>query len=258
MRGARSPAERTALLHEMAGIICVSDYIRRCFLDGLSVDAKMAAKVNVARNGAQRWLTEKPKKSPIILIAGRMVPEKGILECAHALANILPRYPEWKLVIAGAKRFESAQMGDYEKQIAAAVESLGGQVQMTGFIAIEDVRKWQAKAAIAACPSVWNDPMPKAVLESLAAGCALLTTRRGGIPEAAEGRAHIVDTPDVQSFTAAFETLLGNAEYRHKLQDVAWQDFPFTATAMADAADALRAEYINASRKPASYLQTPD
>ena len=39
--------------------------------------------------------------------------------------------------------------------------------------------------------------MAKTGLEALAVGSALLTTRRGGIPEVAEGRAHIVDTPDV-------------------------------------------------------------
>ena len=73
-----------------------------------------------------------------------MVPEKGILECARALAKTLPHYPQWQLVIAGAKRFEEARMSDYEKQIAAAVETLGDQVQMTGFIPTQDVRRWQA------------------------------------------------------------------------------------------------------------------
>ncbi|MGB2462643.1 MAG: glycosyltransferase, partial [Candidatus Puniceispirillaceae bacterium] len=116
----------------------------------------------------------------------------------------------------------------------------------TGFIPIDEVREWQAKAAISACPSLWNDPMPKAVIESLAAGCALLTTRRGGIPEVADGRAHVVDTPSIAHFSAAFEKLLTDDAYRKSLQDAAWHDFPFTANAMADNADALRAQCLMA------------
>ena len=246
MKGGKSVSAREALLRTMAGIICVSTYIRDCFLDGLDIDDVLAAKVGVARNGAQRWLANQPAKHPVILIAGRMVPEKGILECAQALAAVLPKYPEWRLVIAGAKRFEAAKRGSYEAQISKVIGGLGEQAVMTGFIPPDEVRKWQAKAAISACPSLWDDPMPKAVIESLAAGCALLTTRRGGIPEVADGRAHVVDTPTIANFSSAFNKLLTDDSYRKSLQDAAWHDFPFTATAMADNADALRAQFIRA------------
>ena len=244
MRGAHTPAQRKALLRDLAGIICVSDYIRNCFLDGLNADENQAAKVGVARNGAKRWLTAQPEKQPIILIAGRMVPEKGILECVQALATVLPKFPKWHLVIAGAKRFEAARRDSYEEQIASTIAPLGNQAQMTGFIPMDEVRMWQAKAAITACPSLWDDPMPKAVLESLAAGCALLTTRRGGIPEVADGRAHILDTPDVTNFSAAFEKLIADDAYRQQLQNCAWNDFPFTASAMAFNADLQRAKCL--------------
>ena len=119
---------------------------------------------------------------------------------------------------------------------------------MLGFIPIADMQNWQARAAISACPSLWHDPMPKAVLESLAAGCALITTRRGGIPEAAEGRALIIDTPNVENFANGFERLLGDTAFRQNLQQIAWQDFPFTDTAMADAADQLRLQALIGSR----------
>ena len=88
--------------------------------------------------------------------------------------------------------------------------------------------------------------MPKAVLESLAAGCALITTRRGGIPEVAEGRALIIDSPSVENFANGFNKLLGDSAFRQKLQQIAWQDFPFTDTAMADAADLLRFQALAA------------
>ena len=228
----------------MAGITCVSDYIRNCFLDGLDDCEDFASKVGVALNGAQRWLKKPPAKENFILLAGRMVPEKGILECATAIANVLPHYPGWSLIIAGARRFEESAPGSYEAQIANVIEPLGDRAKMLGFIPVSEMRKWQARAAISACPSLWQDPMPKAVLESLAAGCALITTRRGGIPEAADGRAMIIDSPTIESFIRGFNKLLGDDMFRQSLQSLAWQNFPFTDTAMAGAADQLRARAI--------------
>ena len=244
MKGGRSVNERRYLLETLAGIICVSDYIRNCFLDGLGDVGDLMSKIGVARNGANRWLKKPAVKENIILLAGRMVPEKGILECATAVAKVLQDHPKWKLIIAGAKRFEASAPGSYEDKIATAITPLEKQAKMLGYIPIADMREWQARAAISACPSLWHDPMPKAVLEALAAGCALITTRRGGIPEAAEGRALIIDPPSVENFVKGFDKLLVDTEFRQKLQQIAWRDFPFTDTAMAEAADQLRVQAL--------------
>ena len=250
MKGSRTVSERRKLLASMSAVMCVSDYIRGCFLDGIDDAGGLADKVATARNGATRWLKSPASKKPMVLLAGRMVPEKGILECAQAMAMVMKDHPEWEIVIAGARRFEDSAPGSYEGQIAAALAPLGPRARMTGFLPIEQIHELQQQAAIIACPSIWHDPMPKAVLEALAAGSALLTTRRGGIPEVAEGRACIVDTPDVESFALALQKLLTDRQYREKLQQSAWQDFPFTAERMAADADAVRARALTTS--PAS------
>ena len=247
MKGSRTVPERRKLLASMSAVICVSDYIRGCFLDGIDDAGKLADKVATARNGATRWLAAPAAKRPMILLAGRMVPEKGILECAQAMAMVMKDHPDWEIVIAGARRFEDSAPGSYEGRIAEALAPLGPRARMTGFLPIEQIHELQQEAAIIACPSIWHDPMPKAVLEALAAGSALLTTRRGGIPEVAEGRAHIVDMPDVESFAAAMRKLITDGSYRKALQQSAWQDFPFTSKRMAADADAIRAEALSVS-----------
>ena len=244
MKASRTVAERTELLRQMAAVICVSDYIAGCFLDGLDVTDKMAAKVQTARNGVARWLTAPATKSPMVLLVGRMVPEKGILECAEALARELAGHPEWEVVIVGATHFEAAPQGSYEGKVKEALAPLGKRARMTGFLPMEEVRLLQERAAIIACPSLWQEPMGKTALEALAAGSALLTTRRGGIPEAAEGRAHIVDDPSVDSFAVAIRKMVVDDAYRQSLQEIAWRDFPFTDSAMARDADRIRARAI--------------
>jgi len=98
MKGAKTQAERRFLLDHMAAVICISDYIRDCFLDGIGNNHPMAHIVGVARNGAYRWIHEKPKKEPFILLAGRMVPEKGILECAEAVAQVIKIFDVLKII----------------------------------------------------------------------------------------------------------------------------------------------------------------
>ena len=240
MKGAKSVAERQRLLDGLVQIICVSNYIRNCFLDGLLKNPKLIDKIQVVQNGVVRRLKSPPAKERIIFIAGRMVAEKGILEAASALAEILPSYPEWRLVIAGSKKFKNSIAGKYELKVQEVISKLGNQALMTGFIPIENVRHWQERSAIAACPSLWQEPLGKVVIEALAAGCAVLTTRCGGIPEVAEGRAMIIDKPSVSTFRDGFQKLLKNETLRNDLQAKAWADFPFTNIKMAHKMDLIR------------------
>ena len=240
--------ERQTLLRGLVQIICVSNFIRDCFLDGLNPEKCDLKKIQNLNCGVARRLTSRPVKEPIIFIAGRMVPEKGILEAALAIADILPFYPEWKLVIAGARRFKDAPAGSYEAKVGKAIAPLGGQAEMLGFIPPDAVRLWQERAAIAACPSIWQEPLGKVVVEALAGGCAVLTTRCGGIPEVAEGRALIIDNPTVSAFCDGFNALLSDQDFRRDLQMRAWNDFPFTSAAMANKVDILRKGVITSLR----------
>ena len=246
MKAAVTAAERRDLLDRMSAVICVSNYIRQCFLDGVDASTELTSKTHVVHNGVERLQKKLAPKKPIILFVGRMVAEKGVQELAEAAAQILPNHPEWQLCLAGARGFEVAEKSPYEKQVEAALVGLGEQAKMTGFLPYADIRALQDEAAIIACPSIWEDPMPKVVLEALAAGCALLASRRGGIPEVAEGRAHIIDDPNVDTLASAIEQLIADGSYRKSLQQAAWADFPFTARQMAADADTARNAAISA------------
>ena len=241
MRGGSRLAERRWLLDNLAGIFCVSDYIRRCFLDGLE-DRPNSCKVAVTPLGVDRPVKKRPPKSKTILLVARMVPEKGVLETAAACADILPDFPEWHLQLVGARGFANAAPSEYERQVAACVEKLGPQAEMTGFIPADEVQARQLRAAISVVPSLWPEPASRAVLEALSCGCALLTTRRGGIPERASGRALLLDDPNRQTIAAALRGWLADPAELQKWQDRAWQDYPFSFAAMAEIADQARAD----------------
>ena len=118
MKGARNISDRVWLMTHLAGIICVSEHIKQCFLDGLSAAAFDEAKICAVLNGTTRHLCAPQPKQNRILIIGRMVPEKGILPACRAVASILDEHPDWCLDVVGGRHFKTETPSAYEEQIA--------------------------------------------------------------------------------------------------------------------------------------------
>jgi glycosyltransferase involved in cell wall biosynthesis len=197
MDGARSLAERRRLLSVCDAIYCVSDFIRGRFLDGLADDGRVATILN----GAPLPRTRTPKEK-IVAFTGRVAAIKGTVELARAFRAARP--PGWRLVVAGADPDGLLQGGD--------------GVELRGQVSHAEAMDILARAEIAAVPSLWDDPCPRAAIEALTHGCALLTSRRGGLPEIAEGAALFVDPSDADAFAAALARLCGDGALRADLQ----------------------------------------
>ena len=241
MKGSDTAAKRHQLLRRMAVIFCVSDYLKSCFLDGINASAEEVDKMKIIPLAADRSTNTPPQKDKLITIIGRMVPEKGMLEAAQAMARVLPRYPDWQVKFIGARRFEDSNPSVYERQVADALAPIQNQAEMTGFISRPETKHLQNQSAIVLAPSQWQEPAGRVVVEALATGAALITTRRGGIPEYAEGRAVILDRGDADDVTAALEQMLGDAAWRKAWQDKAWADYPFGIADMVSRLDDARA-----------------
>lgn len=245
MTGSKTLAERLWLAHNLAGIFANSNYIKNCFLEGFSNTEISQTPIFITPLGANRNIKNKPSKEKTIIIASRIVPEKGILQAAIALRDTLPNFPEWRVKIIGAKHFRDGTISEYEKSVRETLAPLRGQAEMTGFLPLAQINKELEKAAIAIVPSVWQEPASRAVLEALANGCALITTKRGGIPERAEGRAFLVDYPDSPNFAAALNSLLSMPSKLKELHEIAWNDFPFDCATMAGQTDLARKNIIS-------------
>ena len=73
-------------------------------------------------------------------------------------------------------------------------------------------------ADVAVVPSMWEEPFGLTVVEAMAAGLPLITTRSGGIPEICEGVATIVERENiVDNLAAAILDLYQHPEKRQKM-----------------------------------------
>lgn len=242
MKGAKSIAERRQLANNLSGVFAVSNYLITCFNDGLNPQEYKDLVQAVTPLGIDMRHKKCPEKKKHIVIIGRMVPEKGILEAAQALAKILPKYPDWSARFIGAKGFTESDQSAYEKAVAKTLLPCGDQAKALGFLPLDEVQKEQDDAAIAIVPSQWQEPAGRVVLEAMVSGAALITTRRGGIPEYAENRALILDDPDADHLAEAIEDLISNPALRSDFQQMAWQDYPFNRANLGHCIDSARAK----------------
>lgn len=241
MDGARTIAERKALAKSLAGITAVSDYLISCFTDGLGTEVSLCP-LHVSRFGLDKPFAQMPPKQKTITMVGRMVPEKGVLEAAQAAASILPQYPDWTFKVIGARRFEEGEITPYQKDVQNALAPLGGQAKMLGHLPLEEVRKHQAEAEIILAPSQWQEPAGRVVLEALCMGAALITSKKGGIPEYAGEDAILLETPDSEAIKAALTSLLSDDMLRKRWQQKAFDGYHADAQTAAAHMDAVRAK----------------
>ena len=200
MDGSRSLAERGRLLEACEAIYCVSDFIRGRFLQGLGGGE---GRVFTILNGVERPLEAAPK-AKLIAFTGRVSAIKGTGELVRAF--LAADLPGWRLAIAG---------GDPEGLLAGVRSE---KVEIRGQVSHAEAMALLGQAEIAAVPSVWDDPCPRAAIEALASGCALLTSRRGGLPEIAGDAGSYVDPGDAAGFAEALRRLALDDELRRRLQ----------------------------------------
>ena len=89
-------------------------------------------------------------REKVVLVVGRAVPEKGILEAAEALAATLPRHPDWRTVFILSA---VTSHPDYVADIHRVLAPLGQQAELLTGQPFTVVRDWSEKAAIAVVSS---------------------------------------------------------------------------------------------------------
>ena len=132
----------------------------------------------------------------VIVYSGRLNKEKGILELLQAIKKI--NRADIKLLIIGGSFYgKDKQPTEFIHLLKQESEAVKDKVLFTGYLNYEQIPSYLKMADIAVVPSMWDEPFGLTVVEALAAGLPLITTRSGGIPEICDGVATIVDREDI-------------------------------------------------------------
>ncbi|MBV9735066.1 MAG: glycosyltransferase family 4 protein [Acidisphaera sp.] len=220
MRGARRPAERLALLKNLSGIAVVSDYLRRGFLENLppACGDRLRVLPNCIDLAALGPAPAAAARERRVLFAGRVVRDKGADTFVAACARALPKLPGWRATMIGADRFRpDSPETPFTRRLRPEAERAG--VECLGYQPHAAVLDVMHRAAIVVVPSRWQEPFGLTALEAMACGAALVTTRRGGLPEVAGDAALYAGPDDPDGLADAIAGLASDEKRRGALAE---------------------------------------
>jgi spore coat protein SA len=216
-------------------VICVSDYIRQCavaafpeFKDKFSVIVNSTNPDVFRPYGAQavqelNGLVELDPALQYVLYVGRLSELKGVHVLIEAFQSILARMPNARLIITGSSFFSGAAKTTYEQTLMDLASPVASSIVFTGFLPHEKLKYLYSAVDVVCVPSVWQDPCPLVVLESMGSGTCLVASRVGGVPEmATDGETAVLVPPaDVKALSDAVCAVLGDPVRKAQLEAAA-------------------------------------
>lgn len=200
-------------------VICVSRESRaRQIRNGLppALTTLIYNAVDVARFGsgdasiARRALPGVPADAPLVISTARIEEQKQPLAAVAAFARIASEFADAQLVMVGRGPLEDAT------RAAADASGFGGRVHLVGHQI--NVPDWLAAATVWLLPTL-GEGFSMAVIEAMAAGCPIVSTRCAGNDEVLVDGENALTVPvgDAEAMAAALRRALADAGLRARL-----------------------------------------
>jgi len=181
-------------------IIAVSAFTKDQVVGLLGVEA---SRVHVIHHGVRRLAYPAIPRENVVLSVGAIQKQKNTARLIDAFRTL---DSSWKLVLAGSAGYGAGEM----------LDRLPERVTVTGYVSEQDLAAWYARASIFAFPSL-DEGFGMPVLEAMAAGTPVVTSKNSALPEVAGNDAILIDPQDTDALAAALHTLAGNPDLRMDL-----------------------------------------
>lgn len=150
---------------------------------------------------------EVERKPNMLLFVGQCLPTKGVFELVDACRTI----PNVELWMLGA-------VTDSMSQDLTARWNSSSKLHVVGNLPFEEVIKMMCECDVFVLPT-YTEGFPNVILESMACGCAIVTTPVGAIPEMLgeeDGKHYglMVEPRNVEQLREAIEKMLSDKEFK--------------------------------------------
>jgi glycosyltransferase involved in cell wall biosynthesis len=146
-----------------------------------------------------------------VLAVGTLEPRKNLVRLIEAFEQVANQFPDVHLLVAGGKGWR-----DDEIQAAMGHTPLRDRLRQVGYVSPTALQVLYESATLLAYPSLYEGfGLP--VVEAMACGCPVLTSRGSSLDEAAGGAALAVDPLSVTELANGLQQLLQSADLREEL-----------------------------------------
>jgi colanic acid/amylovoran biosynthesis glycosyltransferase len=161
---------------------------------------------------------------PLIVAIGRLIAKKGFANLIRACALLVERERFFRCEIFGE--------GHLEGELRTAIEKLGLQecVQLPGPKQQHEIRARLASADVFVMPSVPEadggmDNLPTVIMEAMATGLPVVSTRIGGIPEMVieNETGFLVQPEDAVALAGSIEKVINDPSLGHKFGQAGYE-----------------------------------
>ena len=218
----KEPIDREFLTQKCADaafVRCISDYNRRYLMQTTGVDETKFHVIHCGVDTRRFAVDEKgpgrhPHKKTIVTM-GNLVVQKGIRYLLEAFSDPALKEKSYRIVIAGD--------GPLKEELVRQAASLGVEADFLGAVDNHEVLRFYQNADLFVLPCATgedghHDGIPVVLMEAMACGVPVISTRISGIPELVEDGVSgiLVPEKDSRGLSSAIKSLLADADMRRR------------------------------------------
>jgi glycosyltransferase involved in cell wall biosynthesis len=191
-------------------LIAVSEFTANQVSSLLGFDR---SRVRVVPHGIHPWMCGAAggRREDMILFVGALQRRKNVTRLVETFESLAEN---WTLVLAGAPT------GYQADRILNRIErsSRRDHIHITGYVSQSELDRLYSRASIFAFPSL-DEGFGIPVLEAMAHGVPVITSRRSALPEVAGNAAILIDPDHTEELRWALDRLIKDPEQRVRLSE---------------------------------------
>lgn len=153
------------------------------------------------------------EKENVVLIAGRLIQEKGVFEAIAAFRQVSSEFEDWRFkVFVDTRHTSAASLGAFKSQCADVP-----RLELYLNESVKQLAPHLNSAEIALTPS-YREPFGLTALEAHQAGVCLVSSMRDGLAEVSRDAALAVNTIEPDDLADALRLLMSSPSDRERLR----------------------------------------
>ena len=189
------------LLDNCNKVIFVSNWVKKRFFLNLKINHKNNTEIiyNFI-NPIKKF----PKKDNTIIFSGKLNKSKGFDIFGKSIIKILNKYPQWNAKVYGNEQRETFSFKH-------------PRLKINNWISHFKLLKVYEKSSISIVNPTWEEPFGRTALESASRGCAVITSKSGGLSETFKNNL-VLKKNNVSELTSAISNLIKKKSLLRKIQ----------------------------------------